>query len=86
MTVLIAERGYGSFTVGDVAARAGVADNRIYRRWATWRRCSWAWRLPASPRRPRFPTTAAWNRICARTWRVSPATSAGRPAWRSCAW
>jgi AcrR family transcriptional regulator len=32
---LAAERGYGSFTVGDVAARAGVADTSIYRRWGT---------------------------------------------------
>jgi AcrR family transcriptional regulator len=30
---LVAERGYGSFVVGDVAARAGVADSSIYRRW-----------------------------------------------------
>ncbi|MFJ3091613.1 TetR/AcrR family transcriptional regulator, partial [Streptomyces sp. NPDC086838] len=27
------ERGYGNFTVGEVAARAGVADSSIYRRW-----------------------------------------------------
>ncbi|WP_433234946.1 TetR/AcrR family transcriptional regulator [Streptosporangium sp. CA-135522] len=33
VTDLIAERGYGNFTVGDVAARAGVADTSIYRRW-----------------------------------------------------
>lgn len=30
---LVAERGYGNFTVGEVAARAGVADTSIYRRW-----------------------------------------------------
>jgi AcrR family transcriptional regulator len=30
---LVAERGYGNFIVGDVAARAGVADSSIYRRW-----------------------------------------------------
>ncbi|MFF9624923.1 TetR/AcrR family transcriptional regulator [Streptomyces griseosporeus] len=33
VTGLINERGYGNFTVGDVAARAGVADSSIYRRW-----------------------------------------------------
>jgi AcrR family transcriptional regulator len=33
VTELIAERGYGTFAVGDVAARAGVADSSIYRRW-----------------------------------------------------
>ncbi|SNX66545.1 TetR family transcriptional regulator [Streptomyces sp. TLI_55] len=33
VTDLINERGYGKFTVGDVAARAGVADSSIYRRW-----------------------------------------------------
>ncbi|TDW81324.1 TetR/AcrR family transcriptional regulator [Kribbella sp. VKM Ac-2566] len=33
VTDLINERGYGNFTVGDVAARAGVADSSIYRRW-----------------------------------------------------
>lgn len=33
VTGLIAERGYGNFTVGDVAARAGVADTSVYRRW-----------------------------------------------------
>ncbi|MEV6107007.1 TetR/AcrR family transcriptional regulator [Streptomyces sp. NPDC051940] len=33
VTGLIGERGYGNFTVGDVAARAGVADSSIYRRW-----------------------------------------------------
>ncbi|GAA2266735.1 TetR/AcrR family transcriptional regulator [Nonomuraea roseoviolacea subsp. roseoviolacea] len=35
VTDLVAERGYGSFTVGDVAARAGVADTSVYRRWGT---------------------------------------------------
>ncbi|MCG7523380.1 TetR/AcrR family transcriptional regulator [Streptomyces sp. OfavH-34-F] len=33
VTELIGERGYGNFTVGDVAARAGVADSSVYRRW-----------------------------------------------------
>ncbi|MGW6063214.1 TetR/AcrR family transcriptional regulator [Streptomyces sp. NPDC055189] len=33
VTDLIGERGYGNFTVGEVAARAGVADSSIYRRW-----------------------------------------------------
>ncbi|MFJ2767198.1 TetR/AcrR family transcriptional regulator [Streptomyces sp. NPDC087300] len=33
VTDLIVERGYGKFTVGEVAARAGVADSSIYRRW-----------------------------------------------------
>lgn len=33
VTDLIGERGYGNFAVGDVAARAGVADSSIYRRW-----------------------------------------------------
>ncbi|WP_330309784.1 MULTISPECIES: TetR/AcrR family transcriptional regulator [unclassified Streptomyces] len=33
VTELINERGYGNFTVGEVAARAGVADSSIYRRW-----------------------------------------------------
>ncbi|MFE9404059.1 TetR/AcrR family transcriptional regulator [Streptomyces sp. NPDC006530] len=33
VTELISEHGYGNFTVGDVAARAGVADSSIYRRW-----------------------------------------------------
>jgi AcrR family transcriptional regulator len=33
VTDLVAERGYGTFTVGEVAARAGVADTSIYRRW-----------------------------------------------------
>ncbi|MFJ2931529.1 TetR/AcrR family transcriptional regulator [Streptomyces sp. NPDC087219] len=35
VTDLISERGYGNFTVGDVAARAGVADSSIYRRWGS---------------------------------------------------
>ncbi|MGW3769602.1 TetR/AcrR family transcriptional regulator [Actinomadura verrucosospora] len=35
VTDLVGERGYGEFTVGDVAARAGVADTSIYRRWGT---------------------------------------------------
>lgn len=35
VTGLVAERGYGNFTVGDVAARAGVADTSVYRRWGT---------------------------------------------------
>ncbi|GAB3656682.1 TetR/AcrR family transcriptional regulator [Actinocorallia lasiicapitis] len=35
VTDLIAENGYGEFTVGDVAARAGVADTSVYRRWGT---------------------------------------------------
>ncbi|MEU7866555.1 TetR/AcrR family transcriptional regulator [Dactylosporangium sp. NPDC049140] len=30
---LVAERGHGAFSVADVAARAGVADTSIYRRW-----------------------------------------------------
>ncbi|MFI7367284.1 TetR/AcrR family transcriptional regulator [Streptomyces sp. NPDC050149] len=33
VTDLINERGYGNFTVGEVAARAGVADSSVYRRW-----------------------------------------------------
>ncbi|WP_433727487.1 TetR/AcrR family transcriptional regulator [Nocardia sp. CA-129566] len=33
VTELVAERGYGNFTVAEVAARAGVADTSIYRRW-----------------------------------------------------
>ncbi|MEV4360612.1 TetR/AcrR family transcriptional regulator [Nonomuraea sp. NPDC049625] len=33
VTDLIAERGYGNFTVGEVAARASVADTSVYRRW-----------------------------------------------------
>ncbi|GAA3516592.1 TetR/AcrR family transcriptional regulator [Actinocatenispora rupis] len=35
VTDLIRERGYGTFSVGDVAARAGVADSSIYRRWGS---------------------------------------------------
>ncbi|WP_031170166.1 TetR/AcrR family transcriptional regulator [Streptosporangium roseum] len=35
VTDLISERGYGNFTVGEVAARAGVADSSIYRRWGS---------------------------------------------------
>jgi AcrR family transcriptional regulator len=35
VTDLVGERGYGEFTVGDVAARAGVADTSVYRRWGT---------------------------------------------------
>lgn len=35
VTDLISERGYGQFTVGEVAARAGVADSSIYRRWGS---------------------------------------------------
>ncbi|MEU6844348.1 TetR/AcrR family transcriptional regulator [Streptomyces sp. NPDC046716] len=35
VTGLINERGYGNFTVGEVAARAGVADSSIYRRWGS---------------------------------------------------
>ncbi|MFC8721112.1 TetR/AcrR family transcriptional regulator [Kitasatospora sp. NPDC057198] len=35
VTELIGERGYGNFTVGEVAARAGVADSSIYRRWGS---------------------------------------------------
>jgi AcrR family transcriptional regulator len=35
VTDLIRERGHGNFTVGDVAARAGVADSSIYRRWGS---------------------------------------------------
>jgi AcrR family transcriptional regulator len=35
VTDLVAERGYGNFTVGEVAARAGVADTSVYRRWGT---------------------------------------------------
>jgi AcrR family transcriptional regulator len=33
VTDLVNERGYGNFAVGEVAARAGVADSSIYRRW-----------------------------------------------------
>ncbi|MFD7030719.1 TetR/AcrR family transcriptional regulator [Streptomyces sp. NPDC059917] len=35
VTDLIAERGYGTFAVAEVAARAGVADSSVYRRWGT---------------------------------------------------
>ncbi|GAA1597402.1 MULTISPECIES: TetR/AcrR family transcriptional regulator [Kribbella] len=35
VTELISERGYGNFTVGDIAARARVADSSIYRRWGS---------------------------------------------------
>ncbi|MEU7639004.1 MULTISPECIES: TetR/AcrR family transcriptional regulator [unclassified Streptomyces] len=35
VTDLIGERGYGKFSVGEVAARAGVADSSIYRRWGS---------------------------------------------------
>jgi AcrR family transcriptional regulator len=35
VTDLISERGYGNFSVGEVAARAGVADSSIYRRWGS---------------------------------------------------
>ncbi|NEB82086.1 TetR/AcrR family transcriptional regulator [Streptomyces sp. SID14478] len=35
VTDLINERGYGNFTVADVAALAGVADSSIYRRWGS---------------------------------------------------
>jgi AcrR family transcriptional regulator len=35
VTDLVGERGYGTFSVGDVAARAGVADSSIYRRWGS---------------------------------------------------
>jgi AcrR family transcriptional regulator len=35
VTDLVAERGYGAFAVADVAARAGVADTSVYRRWGT---------------------------------------------------
>ncbi|MBO1335438.1 TetR/AcrR family transcriptional regulator [Streptomyces sp. VRA16 Mangrove soil] len=35
VTDLVGERGYGGFTVGDVAARAGVADTTVYRRWGS---------------------------------------------------
>lgn len=33
VTDLVGERGYGGFTVSEVAARAGVADTTVYRRW-----------------------------------------------------
>jgi len=32
---LVAARGYGNFSIGDVAAQARVADSSIYRRWGT---------------------------------------------------
>lgn len=32
---LIAEQGYGNFAIASIAARAGVADTSIYRRWGT---------------------------------------------------
>ncbi|MDX2973130.1 TetR/AcrR family transcriptional regulator [Kribbella solani] len=35
VTGLVGERGYGNFTVGEVAARAGVADSSVYRRWGS---------------------------------------------------
>ena len=35
VTELVGERGYGNFTVGDVAVHAGVADSSIYRRWGS---------------------------------------------------
>ncbi|MEU1670445.1 TetR/AcrR family transcriptional regulator [Streptomyces roseifaciens] len=35
VTELTGECGYGNFTVGEVAARAGVADSSIYRRWGS---------------------------------------------------
>ncbi|WP_338703251.1 TetR/AcrR family transcriptional regulator [Streptomyces sp. Q6] len=35
VTDLIGERGYGNFTVGEVAVRAGVADSTVYRRWGS---------------------------------------------------
>ncbi|KQW17886.1 TetR/AcrR family transcriptional regulator [Streptomyces sp. Root369] len=35
VTDLVGERGYGGFTVGEVAARAGVADTTVYRRWGS---------------------------------------------------
>ncbi|WP_372346841.1 TetR/AcrR family transcriptional regulator [Streptomyces sp. KL116D] len=35
VTDLISERGYGNFTVGEVATRAGVADSSVYRRWGS---------------------------------------------------
>jgi AcrR family transcriptional regulator len=35
VTDLIGERGYGTFSVGEVAARAGVADSSVYRRWGS---------------------------------------------------
>ncbi|MEV0092671.1 TetR/AcrR family transcriptional regulator [Streptomyces sp. NPDC050738] len=35
VTDLVTDRGYGKFTVAEVAARAGVADSSIYRRWGS---------------------------------------------------
>ncbi|MEV3854768.1 TetR/AcrR family transcriptional regulator [Streptomyces sp. NPDC050095] len=35
VTELVGERGYGGFTVGELAARAGVADTTVYRRWGS---------------------------------------------------
>ncbi|MEV5980025.1 TetR/AcrR family transcriptional regulator [Streptomyces sp. NPDC052114] len=35
VTDLVGERGYGGFTVSEVAARAGVADTTVYRRWGS---------------------------------------------------
>ncbi|MER5948699.1 TetR/AcrR family transcriptional regulator [Streptomyces sp. NPDC001904] len=32
---LVGERGYSGFTVSEVAARAGVADTTVYRRWGS---------------------------------------------------
>jgi hypothetical protein len=33
VTDLVTERGYGNFTMGDIADQAGVADSSLYRRW-----------------------------------------------------
>ncbi|MFJ4878456.1 TetR/AcrR family transcriptional regulator [Streptomyces sp. NPDC088745] len=35
VTELVHERGYGNFSVGEIAARAGVADSSVYRRWGS---------------------------------------------------
>ncbi|MEU6393672.1 TetR/AcrR family transcriptional regulator [Streptomyces sp. NPDC046939] len=35
VTDLVNERGYGNFTVRDIATRAGVADSSVYRRWGS---------------------------------------------------
>ncbi|MFE6891131.1 TetR/AcrR family transcriptional regulator [Streptomyces sp. NPDC057694] len=35
VTDLVGERGYSGFTVSEVAARAGVADTTVYRRWGS---------------------------------------------------
>ncbi|MYW64214.1 TetR family transcriptional regulator [Streptomyces sp. SID8379] len=35
VTELVGERGYSGFTVSEVAARAGVADTTVYRRWGS---------------------------------------------------